>query len=304
MSKIIGYVILIIGIIVGTKVYSVIERNILRIGNLSGIFMAKLILWCMCVGAVITVESMIVGGIVQDKTATEEKQDVNTSQTEENEIESDSADNNMEQTQNNTADVSDVSYWIDSFTRVNGPSCNIFISDMNEQEVLFALGIGGSGSLAYCDLRDCKATMQDGYAQYILGSGEYELNFIFNEDGTLSIMETEESPFGLHLSGVYVKDTDADYPNCEYVFPFSNEDLIYTSDCEELSALECKIARNEIYARHGRKFADESLQNYFDCCSWYEGTVNPEDFTDDLLNGTELDNLQTISAYEIEMGYK
>ena len=39
------------------------------------------------------------------------------------------------------------------------------------------------------------------------------------------------------------------------------------------------IARNEIYARHGRKFNDSELQAYFNSKSWYKGTVNPEDFS-------------------------
>lgn len=67
-----------------------------------------------------------------------------------------------------------------------------------------------------------------------------------------------------------------------------------------LSADGCKIARNEIYARHGRLFNDENLQEYFNQCSWYEGTIQPDDFSQDMLNEVELANLQIISDYEEE----
>ena len=44
-------------------------------------------------------------------------------------------------------------------------------------------------------------------------------------------------------------------------------------DQEKLS-----IARNEIYARHGRMFDTEWLQEYFDSKPWYEGIYSAADF--------------------------
>ena len=75
-------------------------------------------------------------------------------------------------------------------------------------------------------------------------------------------------------------------------------------DCAGLTELECKIARNEIYARYGRKFNDESLQAYFDGCSWYHGVIEPENFTENILNEVELANLQTVIEYESIMEYR
>ncbi len=89
----------------------------------------------------------------------------------------------------------------------------------------------------------------------------------------------------------------------QYILPYSSDEYLLESDVENLSEEECRIARNEIYARHGRKFDDEQLQNYFDACSWYEGTINPEDFSEDILNEVEKANLQMIAEYEEEMGY-
>lgn len=89
-----------------------------------------------------------------------------------------------------------------------------------------------------------------------------------------------------------------------YVFPDSDTKLLTEADLQGLSAEECKIARNEIYARHGRKFKDETLQAYFDACDWYEGTVEPDDFQESDLNAVEIENKNLIVAYEEEMGYR
>ena len=44
----------------------------------------------------------------------------------------------------------------------------------------------------------------------------------------------------------------------------SDSRYIDRNDLSGFSAEDCRIARNEIYARHGRKFLDSSLQEYFD----------------------------------------
>lgn len=89
-----------------------------------------------------------------------------------------------------------------------------------------------------------------------------------------------------------------------WIFPDSNTVLLTNSDLEGLSAEECKIARNEIYARHGRKFNDTFLQSYFDSCEWYQGTIEADSFNEKELNETELANRNLIAAYETEKGYK
>lgn len=89
-----------------------------------------------------------------------------------------------------------------------------------------------------------------------------------------------------------------------YVFPNSSSELLSRSDLEGMTAEECKIARNEIYARHGRKFRDEELQAYFNACDWYEGTIEPDDFKETDLNEIEIANKDLIVAYEEEKGYR
>lgn len=94
-----------------------------------------------------------------------------------------------------------------------------------------------------------------------------------------------------------------DEMEAQYILPHSSDEYLSDGDVEILSEEECRIARNEIYARHGRKFDDRQLQDYFDTCSWYVGTISPEDFSENLLNEVEKANLQMIADYEEEMGY-
>ena len=88
--------------------------------------------------------------------------------------------------------------------------------------------------------------------------------------------------------------TDAE----EYIFPDSSTQKLTESDLESLSGEELRLARNEIYARLGRKFDDETLREYFESKSWYRGTIDPADFSEERLNETEKYNATFIAAYE------
>jgi len=62
-----------------------------------------------------------------------------------------------------------------------------------------------------------------------------------------------------------------------------------------LSLHELRLLRNEIYARHGRMFRAEWLQQYFFFQPWY----NPdENFKDEELSGNDKANVETIVRYE------
>ena len=68
-----------------------------------------------------------------------------------------------------------------------------------------------------------------------------------------------------------------------YIISDSNTRYLERIDFENLSKEELRLARNEIYARKGRLFADEKLQAYFDAKDWYDGTVSPEDFDEETM---------------------
>ena len=198
----------------------------------------------------------------------------------------------------------DYSLWEDAYQRSTGPSSSIFIDAIDENGIVFTASIGASGYTAYVDMREFYAEwIEENMALYKEGS-EYELYFVLNEDGSIYVSENAPYYGDIGLAGYYTKESNAVYPDCEFVFPQSADRYISVEECEGLYELECKIARNEIYARHGRKFADESLQGYFDVCSWYNGIIEPEDFSTELLNNYEQENLRIIGEYETKMGYQ
>lgn len=81
----------------------------------------------------------------------------------------------------------------------------------------------------------------------------------------------------------------------DYVIPDSDTRVISTSELTALTPWQLKVARNEIYARHGRGFVHKDLQCYFKTKSWY--TVNPN-YSDTLLTTIDNKNVATILAYE------
>ena len=78
----------------------------------------------------------------------------------------------------------------------------------------------------------------------------------------------------------------------------SSTRLITASELDALTANQLWLARNEIYARHGRKFANTELQNYFNGKSWYNGTIAPENFDESVLSSIERQNVDAILAEE------
>ncbi len=86
--------------------------------------------------------------------------------------------------------------------------------------------------------------------------------------------------------------------NGDYIIADSNTRIISESELKGLSEWECRIARNEIYARHGRKFKDEELQSYFNAKDWYHGTIEPDRFTENMLSDVEMKNRDLIVEYE------
>lgn len=90
----------------------------------------------------------------------------------------------------------------------------------------------------------------------------------------------------------------------EYMIPTSS---IFKLDPAALAGLSDNvlwIARNEIYARHGRQFDNWYLQQYFNRCTWYEGEISPGEFQENVLNQIEKDNLQLLLAAEKEYDRK
>ena len=68
------------------------------------------------------------------------------------------------------------------------------------------------------------------------------------------------------------------------------------ADIQYLDCGQIRVLKNSIYARHGRKFKDANLRNYFNSLWWYRGWRNEVPSRE--LNKYEKANIQFLKRYE------
>lgn len=84
----------------------------------------------------------------------------------------------------------------------------------------------------------------------------------------------------------------------QYICPQSDTKKLTVKQVKKLSKAKRRLAKNEIYARHGRKFLDQNLQEYFDNQDWYIGIIEPEEFDESVFNKIEKHNVRLLAKYE------
>ena len=88
----------------------------------------------------------------------------------------------------------------------------------------------------------------------------------------------------------------------EYIFPESNTRLLSRAEVEARTKEELRLARNEIFARHGMIFGVPDLDAYFGEKSWYKPTYSYDDFYDKVeMSAIEEANVALINQVEEAM---
>lgn len=134
-----------------------------------------------------------------------------------------------------------------------------------------------------------------------------------DEEKKPSTMQEEEADVDAEVDG---EETDADEgvqqeestpseetsaSDSEYVLPNSDTEKLTRADLEGLTKEQLRLARNEIYARHGMIFGVEDLDNYFATKSWYKPIVSYTDFYDTVeMSIVEEENVILIQQVEKE----
>lgn len=93
----------------------------------------------------------------------------------------------------------------------------------------------------------------------------------------------------------YMEFVEGEEAEDAYVLPESNEKELSADELRDLGEDRLRIARNEIYARYGRSFQDEALEQYFQKKAWY---CQSETIDDTVLSETELANRDLILQAE------
>ncbi|MEY8355044.1 YARHG domain-containing protein [Lachnospiraceae bacterium 54-53] len=104
----------------------------------------------------------------------------------------------------------------------------------------------------------------------------------------------------VHAAG-HPDEPEAAKPAPDFVFPESSSSVLTGADLLGADASGLRLARNEIFARHGRTFEDPGLQDYFDQKTWYHGEASPGEFDEGVLNETEKKNLELIRTAEEQL---
>lgn len=87
----------------------------------------------------------------------------------------------------------------------------------------------------------------------------------------------------------------------KYIIPDAEKRYLTRDDLKGWDADTLRLARNEIYARHGYIFEDSSLLEYFKKQSWYNPTVKKADFKESVFNDYEIKNVYFIKDLENEL---
>lgn len=121
---------------------------------------------------------------------------------------------------------------------------------------------------------------------------------------SIPVEEMEDSIFNTYELDNIIKISESiqgtlDTANQGYmILPESNSRFYNEQELSGLSKEQLRLARNEIYARRGRKFETEDLNQYFSSQPWYSGYLSAEEFDDSVLNGYEKANLDLIKKVE------
>lgn len=100
-----------------------------------------------------------------------------------------------------------------------------------------------------------------------------------------------------------IVQTEPSVPTAGYILPNSNTQYLTEADLAGLTDLELILAKNEIFARHGRKFDTKEIRDYFLKTCWYEELYEPEFFDQNVhsfFNEYEWANLRLIRLYRGE----
>ena len=196
----------------------------------------------------------------------------------------------------------------------------LFIVGIGEEydaDVLMNLADQCSGKYYSANVNELETILEDIYLTIYREQQDY---YVFeyvskNLDNPHSfrdiyVQTSEASEFSGNYRKSFVPQADltgafsSSYTNMDFMIDDSNVRAITEADLSGMSLAQLRIARNEIFARHGRQFKDTMLNQWFYSKTWYLNIplkYAPDDFDairPSPLSKLESDNANFIKAYE------
>lgn len=160
-------------------------------------------------------------------------------------------------------------------------------TDMSYQDLpsYRVLGMGGGAAYVLMLPTDVQYAQNNEAAQKEYTAMASEINQIA---AGIQILVTGDGP----QTEAIQTQAQAQADSSEYILPESSERALTDADVQGMSYDDLQMAINEIYARHGRIFGTESIQQYFEGKSWYQGTTDADHFSDSVFSSVENQNIQ------------
>lgn len=162
-------------------------------------------------------------------------------------------------------------------------------TDMSYQDLpsYRVLGMGGGAAYVLMLPTDVQYAQNNEAAQKEYTAMASEIDQIA---AGIKILVTGDGP---QTEAIQIQEqTQAQSDDSEYILPESSERALTDADVQGMSYDDLQMAINEIYARHGRIFGTESIQQYFEGKSWYQGTADADHFSDSVFSSVENQNIQ------------
>lgn len=108
----------------------------------------------------------------------------------------------------------------------------------------------------------------------------------------------EDGMTGFYKDGTAVYESDYILPESEYMY-------LTAEDVEHLTWKGLCYAKNELYARHGRTFDADELQEFFNGQTWYRGMYEPRTYDSQIvsmMNKYEKHNIDVLRKAEEKIG--
>lgn len=123
-------------------------------------------------------------------------------------------------------------------------------------------------------------------------------NLFVNESGVLYWTDSSENG-GETIEFAYDDGNfGATSTDNNYIVEGSDSRKLTEAEVSGLTKEELRLARNEIYARHGLMFQAQDLQEYFGRQAWYNPSIPAGQFDENILNSYEKENLQLLQRLE------
>lgn len=179
----------------------------------------------------------------------------------------------------------------------NGVSFYQKASNEKEETLGFLCGVYRSEQYSNFGTGETLAAYTDeGMLYYVMQPSDVNC---YTEDEAIAAEYDEMMQYVTWIAGsVEIDAENVHYDAEQYEIPVSSILSLEEYNVVNLTNNELWIARNEIYARHGKVFQNEYLASYFEACSWYEAKEGKNEVSERELNEVEIANLKLIVAAE------